>query len=80
VSAAEFKFDRHLSPTFLAALERLVAGALGAAMLTTFMGRGWFKPVRPHRALEMTALGRQAFAHLGIDPPLAVASKGEKRQ
>ena len=57
-----------------------LAGALGAAMLTTFMGRGWFKPVRPHRALEMTALGRQAFAHLGIDPPLAVASKGEKRQ
>jgi DNA-binding transcriptional ArsR family regulator len=57
-----------------------LAGALGAAMLTTFMGRGWFKPVRPHRALEMTALGRQAFAHFGIDPPLTVASKGEKRQ
>jgi hypothetical protein len=24
------------------------------------------KPVRPHRALEMTALGRLEFAHLGI--------------
>jgi DNA-binding transcriptional ArsR family regulator len=57
-----------------------LSGALGAAMLTTFMGRGWFKPVRPHRALEMTALGRQAFARLGIDPPPAVAPKGEKRQ
>jgi DNA-binding transcriptional ArsR family regulator len=57
-----------------------LAGALGAAMLTTFIGRGWFKPIRPHRALEMTALGRRAFAHLGIDPPNAVTSQREKRQ
>jgi hypothetical protein len=55
-----------------------LAGALGAAMLATFMGRSWFKPICPHRALEMTALGRQAFTHLGIDPSVAVASNGEK--
>jgi hypothetical protein len=47
-------------------------------MLATFMKRGWFKPVRPHRALEMTALGRQALTHWGIDPSLALASKDGK--
>lgn len=45
-----------------------LAGALGAAVLSTFRARGWLRPRGTPRALRVTAAGSRALAsHFGID-------------
>ncbi len=45
-----------------------LAGALGAALLSTFRERKWIAPRREPRALRVTATGqRELAAHFGID-------------
>jgi DNA-binding transcriptional ArsR family regulator len=45
-----------------------LAGALGAALLSTFREQNWVTPRREPRALRLTAAGRREFAlHFGVD-------------
>ncbi len=50
-----------------------LAGALGAALLSSFRARGWLVPRSAPRALRFTTTGRQALAgHFDIDLSVAM--------
>ena len=43
-----------------------LSGAVGAALATPFLGRGWIARIPDTRALSVTAAGRETLAELGI--------------
>jgi DNA-binding transcriptional ArsR family regulator len=53
-----------------------LAGALGAALLSSFRARDWLVPRNVPRALRLTTTGRQAFAsHFDIDASILTNGK-----
>jgi hypothetical protein len=51
-----------------------LAGALGAAMLSTFRARGWLSPLPPGRAVALSAAGENALRAWGLDVDIAAAT------
>lgn len=60
-----------------------LAGRLGAAVLSALLAEGWFTRRREDRALNMTELGEERFAELGIawgDPSRKVSTSVADRR